>query len=169
MISLSHKIPHYFMPFAKIVYLILCFCKFAPVIVHLIVTICCLFLGVKMEENDSTCQHDDSCSRYSSKYPLPIVLASKKIWQLIQSKGSQNTGQPRLMSLNSDPNTRWIEGNRPVLVNLNPDHQSRYYRLFSSLQFTFIESLGVSLCFLLAWPLISVFFFSGVVFYLNLK
>jgi len=88
--------------------------------------------GVKMEENDSTCQHDDSCSRYSSKYPLPIVLASKKIWQLIQAKGSQNTGQPRLMSLNSDPNTRWIEGNRPVLVNLNPDHQSRYYRRWTA-------------------------------------
>ena len=83
---------------------------------------------MKIDENDANCQHDDTCSRYSSKYPLPIVLASKTIWQLIQSKGSHTSKQPRLMGLNSDPNTRWVEANRPVLVKVNPDHQSRYYR-----------------------------------------
>eukprot|EP00794_Sanderia_malayensis_P004602 gene4602-5207_t len=76
----------------------------------------------------SDTQVEDHNSRFSSKYPLPIVFVSKTVWQIIHSNGGQSGGQPRLINLNSDPNTRWIDSNRPTLVKSNPAHQSRYYR-----------------------------------------
>eukprot|EP00795_Rhopilema_esculentum_P007430 gene7430-13192_t len=88
-------------------------------------------MNLKIDEDSSDSQ-DDTGSHFSSRYPLPIILASKTIWQIIQSHGVQTGWQPKLMNLNSDPNTRWVDSNRPVLANCNPDHQSRYYRRWTA-------------------------------------
>lgn len=41
---------------------------------------------------------------------------------------SEQGGTRGLVHLNSDPNTRWIRSNRPLLMTTKPDRISRYYR-----------------------------------------
>jgi len=70
-------------------------------------------------------QHMDTCTHFSSKYPLPIVLISKPLWMMLNSNQGDTRG---LVHLNSDPNTRWFRSTRPLLMTTKPDRISRYYR-----------------------------------------
>lgn len=69
--------------------------------------------------------HADTSTHFSSKYPLPILLVSKPLWQLLQSESGTT---PTLVHLNSDPNTRWVRSDRPILTTSKPDRMSRHYR-----------------------------------------
>ncbi|XP_057314871.1 GREB1-like protein isoform X2 [Hydractinia symbiolongicarpus] len=91
--------------------------------------------GWHSKENSEKCEaclskdhvkhHADTSTHFSSKYPLPILLVSKPLWQLLQSESGTT---PTLVHLNSDPNTRWVRSDRPILTTSKPDRMSRHYR-----------------------------------------
>ena len=74
---------------------------------------------------DISKQHMETCTHFSSKYPLPIILISKSLWSMLNSDQGDTRG---LVHLNSDPNTRWYRSSRPLLMTTKPDRISRYYR-----------------------------------------
>jgi len=69
--------------------------------------------------------HVDSTTHFTSKYPLPILLVSKPLWKLLQAESGSTPG---IVHLNSDPHTRWVMSDRPLMTSLKPDHMSRHYR-----------------------------------------
>lgn len=64
-------------------------------------------------------------SRYSSAYPLPVILVSRSVFKAFQS---DFYGYPRHLLLPTTPLTRWVGLGRPPVVTSNPRHQSLYYR-----------------------------------------
>lgn len=78
-------------------------------------------------DNKDNSRTEAACrtSRYSSAYPLPVILVSRSVFKAFQS---DFYGYPRHLLLPTTPLTRWVGLGRPPVVTSNPRHQSLYYR-----------------------------------------
>lgn len=76
-------------------------------------------------KDDSNAETACRTSRYSSAYPLPVILVSRSVFKAFQS---DFYGYPKHLLLPTTPQTRWVGLGRPPVVTSNPRHQSLYYR-----------------------------------------
>ena len=78
-------------------------------------------------KDDSNANSETVCrtSRYSSAYPLPVILVSRSVFKAFQS---DFYGYPKHLLLPTTPQTRWVGLGRAPVVTSNPRHQSLYYR-----------------------------------------
>ena len=78
-------------------------------------------------KDDSNTNSETVCrtSRYSSAYPLPVILVSRSVFKAFQS---DFYGYPKHLLLPTTSQTRWVGLGRSPVVTSNPRHQSLYYR-----------------------------------------